>query len=138
MTDIEKSIQSEQLLAKSIDSTSQAIKLLSHYIVKAETLNIEVLRNQLFIETLRGQLENLSHDIKKNYPEDLSIIIRSNKILENPDIKKASETIRDVRLAMGLMKLIAANITGFEGDPEMWYKFTDTVKRLDFENNSFP
>jgi|LauGreDrversion4_2_1035121.scaffolds.fasta_scaffold05251_4 hypothetical protein len=128
MNDLEK-----QLFTKSIESTNNAINMMSNLISKNENLQYEMLKDKIILESIKKNMEEISRDIKKNYPEDKAIILKLNKFLDDKEIKKASDTLRDIRLAMSLMKIIAANVSSFEGDPSLWYRYTDTIKKI--ENN---
>lgn len=105
MNDTEK-----QIFNKSIESTHNAINMISSLITKNESLQYELLKDKIVLESIRKSMEDISTDIKKNYPEDKAIIFKLNRFLDDKEIKKASETLRDIRLAMALMKIISANI----------------------------
>lgn len=138
MSEIEKAQSQNDLLYKSIENANNSIKLLNHYIVKNESLQVENIKNQVYIALLKKQIEDLSHEIKANYSDDKVLITKVSKILDSPDMQKASDTIAEIRMAMHLMKLVAANITSFDGDPEIWYKYTDSIKRMESKINYLP
>jgi hypothetical protein len=138
MNEIDKPTPPDDMLFKSIDNVNQSLKLLNHFVAKNETLQQENIRNQAFIATLKNQIEELSNDVKRNYPNDKVLITKANRMLENPDMQKATESIRDIRLAIGLMHLIAAKITSFDGEPELWYKYTDVMTRLEGKMKYLP
>lgn len=133
MNDTEK-----QIFNKSIESTHNAINMISSLITKNESLQYELLKDKIVLESIRKSMEDISTDIKKNYPEDKAIIFKLNRFLDDKEIKKASETLRDIRLAMALMKIISANIGSFEGDPSLWYKYTDTIRKIEHNVDLLP
>lgn len=133
MNDTEK-----QIFNKSIESTHNAINMISSLITKNEGLQYELLKDKIILESIRKSVEDISTDIKKNYPEDKAIIFKLNRFLDDKEIKKASETLRDIRLAMALMKIISANVGSFEGDPALWYKYTDTIRKIENSVDSLP
>jgi hypothetical protein len=139
MNEIDKPLPPpDDMLFKSIDNVSQSLKLLNHFVAKNEVLQQESMRNQVFIASLKNKIEELSNDVKRNYPTDRVLITKSNLMLETPDMQKATEAIRDIRLAIGLMHLIAAKITSFDGDPELWYRYTDVMTKLEGKMTYLP
>lgn len=128
----------DAVVLKSLENANQAISLLTQYLVKNEALQSEIMRNQILISHIKKNLDELNVDIKKNYPEDKVIMHKINNIVDNSDIVKIAETVKDIRLAMGLMKIIAANITQYSGQPDVWYKYTDVVKRIEDKVNNLP
>lgn len=124
-------VPQDSLMLKSLENANQAISLLTQYIIKNEGLQSEIMRNQILISHIKRSLDELNTDIKKHYPEDKVIMHKINNIVDNNDVIKISDTVKDMRLAMGLMKIIAANITSYSGEPDVWYKYTDVVKRLE-------
>ncbi len=132
------SSQQDPIVLKSLENANQAISLLSQYIVKNEALQSEIMRNQILISHIKRSLDELNYDIKKHYSEDKVVMHKINNIVDNSDINKIAEAVKDIRLAMGLMKIIAANITSYSGDPEVWYRYTDVVKRLEDKANVLP
>jgi|LakMenEpi03Aug12_release.lakeMendotaPanAssembly.Ray.scaffolds.fasta_scaffold669847_2 hypothetical protein len=128
----------DAVVLKSLENANQAISLLTQYLVKNEALQSEIMRNQILISHIKKNLDELNVDIKKHYPEDKVIMHKINNIVDNSDIVKIAETVKDIRLAMGLMKIIAANITQYSGQPDVWYKYTDVVKRIEDKVNNLP
>ena len=128
----------DAVVLKSLENANQAISLLTQYLVKNEALQSEIMRNQILISHIKKNLDELNIDIKKHYPEDKVIMHKINNIVDNSDIVKIAETVKDIRLAMGLMKIIAANITQYSGQPDVWYKYTDVVKRIEDKVNNLP
>ena len=133
MNELEK-----QLFTKSIESTNNAINMISNLITKNENLQYEMLKDKIILESIRKNMEEISREIKKNYPEDKGIIIKLNNFLDNKEMQKAGDTLKDIRLAMTLMKVISANVSSFDGDPSLWYKYTDTVKKIENNIDSLP
>jgi len=121
----------DSILAKSVDNSNQAISMLSKIILKNETLQNNSMIHNIVLEKIKKQLENINGDIKSNYPEDRLLSIKISKTLESQEIKEAIEVVQDIRVAMNLMKLISANITSFSGDPELWYRFTEIISKLE-------
>ena len=139
MNEIDKpALPPDDMLFKSIDNVSQSLKLLNHFVAKNEILQQENIRNQVFIASIKNQIEELSNDVKRNYPSDRVLITKSNLMLESPDMEKATEVIRDIRMAIGLMHLIAAKITSFDGEPELWYRYTDVMTKLEGKMTYLP
>jgi hypothetical protein len=139
MNEIDKpALPPDDMLFKSIDNVGQSLKLLNHFVAKNEILQQESIRSQVFIASLKNQIEELSNDVKRNYPSDRVLITKSNLMLESPDMEKATEVIRDIRIAIGLMHLIAAKITSFDGDPELWYRYTDVMTKLEGKMTYLP
>lgn len=138
MSEIEISKQKQDIIQKSIENTNNALNLLSNFIVKNEILAIENLKSQSYIASLKNNIEELKKEIKQNYKEDKVILSKIEKLSLSPEMTRAEETIKDVKMAMGLMKLIAANITDYSGDPTLWYRYTEVVKRLDEGANYLP
>lgn len=128
----------DAVVLKSLENANQAISLLTQYLVKNEALQSEIMRNQILISHIKKNLDELNVDIKKHYSEDKVIMHKINNIVDNSDIVKISETVKDIRLAMGLMKIIAANITQYSGQPDVWYKYTDVIKRIEDKVSSLP
>ena len=128
----------DAVVLKSLENANQAISLLTQYLVKNEALQSEIMRNQILISHIKKNLDELNVDVKKHYPEDKVIMHKINNIVDNSDIVKIAETVKDIRLAMGLMKIIAANITQYSGQPDVWYKYTDVVKRIEDKVNNLP
>lgn len=128
----------DAVVLKSLENANQAISILTQYLVKNEALQSEIMRNQILISHIKKNLDELNVDIKKHYPEDKVIMHKINNIVDNSDIVKIAETVKDIRLAMGLMKIIAANITQYSGQPDVWYKYTDVVKRIEDKVNNLP
>jgi hypothetical protein len=138
MSEIEISKQKQDIIQKSIENTNNALNLLSNFIVKNEILAIENLKSQSYIASLKNNIEELKKEIKQNYKEDKVILSKIEKLSLSPEMIRAEEAIKDVKMAMGLMKLIAANITDYSGDPTLWYRYTEVVKRLDEGANYLP
>lgn len=128
----------KQLFNKSIESTHNAINMISNLITKNEGLQYELLKDKIILESIRKNVEEISTDIKNNYPEDKTIIFKLNRFLDNKDLSKAHETLKEIRLAMALMKIISANVGSFEGDPLLWYKYTDIVKKIEHDVDYLP
>lgn len=128
MKDIEK-----EILHKSLENANQAINLLSSFIAKNEILYSEILKNKLAIDNLRKEVEKIHSDIKTNYPDDLYLRLKVEKILSNKDVNDSYEAVKEMRNVISLTKLIAANITSFDGDPSIWYKYTESVKKLELK-----
>lgn len=130
MNDIEKN-----LFAKSIENTNSALSVINNLMVKNDILQKEIWLDQIEINNLRKKVEQISKKIKINYPEDKGLAIMTDKLLENDGIKKAESVVRELKSAITLMKLIAANITSFDGDPKIWYKYAESIKRLESQES---
>lgn len=138
MNEIELSKEKDDIINKSIENTNNAIKLLNSFVIKNELLTIENLKNQSYIVFLKMNIENLKKELKENYKDDKIVISKLDSLSSAPEMKKAEESVKDMRLAIGLMKIIAANITGYDGDPTMWYRYTEAIDRLDNSSRHLP
>lgn len=122
----------KEIITKSIENTNSALSIIGSLMSKNDFLQNEIIYSKIEINEIRKKIENLSKEISRNYPEDLALKIIADNILEKQEFKEAINAVKDLRNAISLMKIIAANITSFDGDPAIWYKYTEVVKRLDY------
>ena len=122
----------EYILSKSIENTNSALSIISSLMSKNDILNNELIYLKIEINEIEKKIEKISKEISINYPEDIALKLMLEKVLLKEEFKEARNTIKDFRTAIHLMKIIAANITSFDGDPSIWYKYVEIVKKLDY------
>ena len=126
----------KNLFAKSIENTNSALSVISTLMAKNDILQKEIWLDQIEMNNLRKKVEQVSKKIKSNYPEDKGLEIMINRLLENESLQKADKAVKELKSVITLMKLIAANITSFDGDPKIWYKYTESIKRLEAQESN--
>lgn len=131
MNEIEKN-----LFAKSIENTNSALGVISNLMAKNDMLQKEIWLDHIEMNNLRKKVEQISKKIKSNYPEDKGLAIMTDRLLESDSLKRSEKVVRELKSVITLMKLIAANITSFDGDPKIWYKYTESVKRLESQESN--
>lgn len=126
----------KNLFAKSIENTNSALSVINTLMAKNDILQKEIWLDQIEMNNLRKKVEQVSKKIKSNYPEDKGLEIMVNRLLENESLQKADKAVKELKSVITLMKLIAANITSFDGDPKIWYKYTESIKRLEAQESN--